>query len=382
MSNIKNLEILGGRKLKPKDAEIAAKQCLADYDKKLEMNFDDDGSKLSRSLFENNPHIYLNPTEKLVLGNYIEVGDSVATVLGSGDFPLDSIYHGATDVLTFDINKYQYFVGLLKYLGMQGLSYDDFFKFFSDVKSEEYLTPELYKKLCSACNDPVAMAYWNKIMEQRSRDLRSLQKDEMYRACRQIDPDLSTIMYEQGLQVMGRTPTKVARLISGEAGDKTPGSYLESEASYEEARERLKHADSSYIKSDLMSLRTNLQRAKRTSGVDKVYLSNVPEYLNPYDFRRAVNEQLIPMLNDDGSIIYCCQGVDIDTLTKTPLDEALERAKEKVVLCGICVNPLDRVKENSDIIAYQLLKDEYDVSVDSIAGYCEKPDTYVRVKKR
>lgn len=146
MSNVKEIEVLGGRKIKAKDAETMAKQCLDDYDKKMEIKFDDykKGETLSNLLFENSPHFYVNPTERLIMGNYIEENDNVVSVLGSGDFALDSIYHGSKNIVTFDINKYQYYVAMLKYLAINGLSYDDFFTFFCDIKSEDYLSPELY----------------------------------------------------------------------------------------------------------------------------------------------------------------------------------------------------------------------------------------------
>lgn len=118
-------------------------------------------------------------------------------------------------------------------------------------------------------------------MEQRNKDLTHIKRDPMYQMSKSImGMNISPFMYEHALELNGQNVTKVKHLIQGEGGEKKPNSYLESEQSYEDTKARLQNSNISYIKSDLLCLRTNLQRIKSNLGFDKIYLSNVPEYFN------------------------------------------------------------------------------------------------------
>ena len=81
-------------------------------------------------MFQKGEIIYLNPTEQLCIKDAVKGADSVATVLSSGDFAIESVYHGVKDILTFDINKAQYYIASLKLAALQNMdnkSYNSFF---------------------------------------------------------------------------------------------------------------------------------------------------------------------------------------------------------------------------------------------------------------
>ena len=65
----------------------------------------------------------------------VKDGDTIATVYGSGDFALDAVFHGAREVVGFDINEFQYPVGAFKTMSLEILSYSDYFTFFQVYQS-------------------------------------------------------------------------------------------------------------------------------------------------------------------------------------------------------------------------------------------------------
>ena len=142
------IENLNLRKIKTKEYTKIAEECLFGG-KKVVLDKSDffDGNKFSEKIFDDSRVIYANPTEKLMIGDFVKEGDKFATVLSSGDFALDGVFHGAKEIATFDINKNQFLMAELKTKGVQKLSYDDFVAFFSDVSSDGYLSSEIYRKV-------------------------------------------------------------------------------------------------------------------------------------------------------------------------------------------------------------------------------------------
>ena len=367
---------VGNSQLNSNELESLGKECVSNYNKKSMVSSEicRDSDKLSRSLFENNPHIYLNPTENLMLGNYVKDGDTVATIYSSGDFALDAVFHGAKEVVGFDINKFQYPVGAFKTMALGVLDYFDYFSFFSDIGSDLYLDRGIYDKI--KLNNPKNKFYkfWDQIINQYVKDKRSLADNPLLGNFPFFNLATAYSM------VTGTDVAKIPELIMGAQGIKTIGSYSENEESYEATKERLKSSNISFLKSGLLEFRRQLVLSKYLSGdfsgFDTIYLSNVPEYINGDAFVSTVQKQLMPLLKDDGSIVYCCQG------------------REPEVLMGVVSKwsssnnlPIDFFQELNDVKAFSELRKMYDVSLDKVPTLSKlngpgNYDTFVKVMKK
>ena len=120
----------------------------------IESVFNKKSVNMCGDLFDSGKVFYLNPTEELRMGDIVKPGRKTATVLGSGDFAMDSIYHGVSDITCFDINKYQYYIAALKLKALQNMSYDEYCNFFSDSRYDsKLLNPIIYDKLKSNSTD-------------------------------------------------------------------------------------------------------------------------------------------------------------------------------------------------------------------------------------
>ena len=229
------------------------------------------------ALFEDSPHIYVNPTENLMLGNYVKDGDTVATVYGSGDFALDAVFHGAKEVVGFDINKFQYPVGAFKTAALKVLDYDDYFGFFSDTMSSSYLDKSVYGKIKLADPKNKFYKFWDPIINQYDKDKKSLSGNPIV-GMGEFSLFEIALTYSK---IMGISYAKIPELIMGPQGVQTPGSYNENASSYEDTKEKLKSSNISFLKSSLLGFRRQLVLSKylgsNFSGFDTIYLSNVPE---------------------------------------------------------------------------------------------------------
>ena len=280
---------INSRKEKEKNVREQAKKCL---NRKVVLN--DPTTDLSKQLFEDAPILYLNPTEKMHISNLVDENSKFLTVLGSGDFAIDASFHGASEVLAFDINRNQYYPAALKVKGLQHMNYDEYWKFFSDVESSDYLSSELYNKLKRVSkNDNLLYAFFDEIIAQKEMDSHRLKQ-----ALRKYGIDMEMLnqigsflgmnseMNEVELDMvlnrmnLGYAGSSVYRTISGLAGFKTKGTYLENEDSYKEAQEKIKKTKLSFTKTDLTRLKSNLEAAGKRDKFNSIYLSNVPEYID------------------------------------------------------------------------------------------------------
>ena len=166
----------------------------------------------------------------------------------------------------------------------------------------------------------------------------------------------------------------------GPQGVQTPGSYNENASSYEDTKEKLKSSNISFLKSSLLGFRRQLVLSKYLdsdfSGFDTIYLSNVPEYIKGDAFVDTVQKQLMPLLKDDGSIVYCCQGRDPEILMGTASSLNLDNSTS-----------VDAFQEKNDVMAFSILKNMYDVSFDTVSTLSDfngpgKHDTFVKVMKK
>lgn len=410
-----------GEKVREKDMAKMAQEVLMPNNKMKIMDGDSFVSgNISSDIFSKNTQFYINPTESLRIANYVNEGDNFATVLGSGDFLLDGVYSGVKRIVTFDISKFQYPIALLKTQAIKVLSYDEYFSFFSDIYSADYLSPGIYKKITSASKNPLLFSFWNIFMEERALEKKKLMNDQNYRffsdarellqsgtlpyEIRELLISLTgkdgidaiktfnDIYYNQVMKNMDNSfnPLKTISAISGEAGEKVPGSYLESRESFELTRERLEHVDVDFLKTDIAKIKFNLLKSGYTKngfeGFDSIYLSNIPEFFNGETFANILDSQLIPLLKDDGSIVYCCQGVDEEVLRGKGITDFEQARREnlKIKDMGYLLN---RVMEINDAEAFSVLSKMYDVSLDVCDKYCEangngKTDIYVKVMKK
>lgn len=382
------INLIGARIEKPISVQKRASRCIQGKCRLSNL-----GENLSKQLFDDAPTLYLNPTEQLFLSNIITTSDPVATVLGSGDFALESSFHGVKDILTFDINSNQYYMASLKLKGLQNMSYEEYWNFFSDVNSPIWLSPKQYKNLQEkAEKEPSLYAFFDEMMKQRIREdglrKRIIDSNPILRMTLSGQPE---IYIDQLLSNFpGYEPSAVFRTIAGAAGVKSLGSYLESKTAYEHTRKNIVSTNISFIKSDLICLKDMLERydyfAKNPDiRFQAFYLSNVPEFINGSIFSNVVREQLMPMLTDDGVIAYCCQGTDIRCLNMP--DSSLDNLRGQLTTASPIFQNLVGQQLFNSVEAYRTIREFAKVELIEVPtlcdgnGICDK-DTYVYVKKR
>ena len=410
-----------GEKINNKGMLLLADTVLNPNNKLKQINFQQlVNGNICYEMFSDNTQFYMNPTEALRVSHYVNDGDAVATVLSSGDFHLDAIYGGAKNLLTFDISRLQYPISLLKTQSIKVLSYEEFFSFFSDVCSKNYLSPEMYKLIASRSKNSLLFSFWDKFMQERISEKKRLMNDPNYRFLSdakelleqgvQLDEILlliksligkdgttaiksfNDIYYNKLMRDTDKTfkPLKTMSSLSGEGGRKTQGSYLESEKSFNTVKERISAVNINFLRTDIAKLKLNLLRTGYINGdfngFDLIYLSNIPEFLNGITFAEIVRNQMMPLLKDTGSIIYCCQGIDEYVLKRKDISD-FEKARTSCLSESDISLILNNIMEINDTEAYFILNQLYDLSFDISEKYCEvngngKNDIYVKIMKK
>ena len=402
MEKYKYLENLNERKVKLKEYKKQAEEFLKTDANDVFSVEDENKEHISEDLFLNNPCCYINPTETLITSSYLKEGDSFATVLGSGDFALDALKQKPKEILAFDVNKFQIPMGNLKLLGLQQMSYEDFCNFFVDSTNPLWFSPYTYEQLKKSCSKDELFAFWDTIMEQRKKDQKKLFSHPYYQAIHTdnielLDEDMrrrnSEYIINHNIEkIEGTIISLVLNKIMGARGATPTGSYLENEESYNLAKENLKDIDIRFIRSDINRLNSVLSSTKyfkeNFSGFDKIYLSNIPEYLNSSVFYETVDSQLVPLLKEDGEIIFCCQGVSADTLTKANPDE-LKKMQRETSIFAKRNTPALICQTINDIEAFKMLKlcGGYDLTTTSVPTYgrgngFDNVDTFVKIKRK
>jgi len=378
----------GGSVEKPVIIQKQAAKCIQGRTRLSSLQED-----LPRQLFEDAPTLYLNPTEKMIISDLVSGSEPVATVLGSGDFAIDASMHGARDILTFDINSNQYYVAALKLKALQNLSYEDFWNFFSNLESKDWLSSVIYEKLKSCAEKDLGLyAFFDELMTQRIKE--DKRRERIISDLRLFNmrlPDVCDVMLDEYLSRMlpNYEISSVFRTISGMGGEKQVGTYLKDEQSYHCAKTAIAETNISFVKADLIRLKSVLERLKKFDLADarfqSIYLSNVPEFINGEIFAKTVSEQLMSLLNVGGRIAYCCQGTSIDFLNMN--DNLLNNLKNQLSVASPVYKNLSAQQLLNVVEGLRLIKENFDVEFSEVPtlcndnGICDK-DTYVYIKKR
>lgn len=352
-------------------------------------NMDD----MTKGLFSDGRVIYLNATEKLRMGDFVKEGDSVATVLASGDFALDSIYHGAKNVLTFDINKYQYYFANLKFSSIQNMEYNEYCSFFSDIGDNKFLSLDIYESMKKRIIFDNYISEFMDVFINRFNDAlksvrRIIKKDVFYDEIMKnlninemSDMDLNYIFAEFGNLYCSPA---VLSILHGLIINNFENSFIEDEDSYRKTREMILNSRIGFIDSDISNLGDNIKYLNFDSEFrkfDTIYLSNIPEYMSGEFFFDLIDSKLINLLERDGKIVYCCLGVDINRILTS------NRCDAQYVFNYSDVNPMRKIKLSNDVCAYNFLKEKYDIELSESDSLCndngfDNKDTFVLVKKK
>lgn len=350
---------------------------------------------LDENYFNNNPHIYLNTSENVqsaVTSNVTEK-DKVLTVASSGDYCLDSIFRGAEQVVNFDINQFQYYVACLKFWGVLNLSYEEFCDCFQNFHRNDlkFMSPELLEKAITGFEQENAYPFWKGFIEQRKQE-QDLLLQWMDSPEYQILAFMSGLPLEKGIldyafNTSPITPSKTIscalRLFeSPEAKIDTYG-YLSSKESFQALKEKLTNAKVSYFTSDIKTLKDRLPE-KQT--FDTIFLSNIPFYVPSGSFVHTINNQVAPLLAEDGTISYYCQNMNpywFQQKAKNPRYDV-----PSTCFAQDDMKPINRAGVRNYLESYRLLKRNYQVSLESIPAYGGTPgiladkDIKVMVKRK
>lgn len=288
--------------------------------------------------FIKNPHFYLNTTEEIsdIVGECVSDGSTILTVAGSGDYLLDSVLHGAKEIVTYDINSIQYYVATLKVWAIQVLSYNEYKTFFTDIKSTNYLEPNILKKVIENFKTENAYPFWKEFLRYRRKELITCQNilsDPMIgmmmrhmKASEGItDGEMNfALCTEMGPQMFPRE-FLVSRLIQSHGANDAYG-YLKNEENYNLVKSRINDVELSFVTSSINDISKHVEGKK----FDAIFLSNIPFYLKPEKFVTAIKDELIPLLNPHGKISYIHQGMKIRWFDKKIKDRKYKIAPEQL----------------------------------------------------
>ena len=379
------------------------------------IELDCDG-ELSTQLFKDASIMYLNPTEDMVLKNFVKDDDCIATVLSSGDFVLESIFHGAKNILAFDINGLQLYPASLKISALQNLNYNDYFTFLSEPAIiDKFLSSSMYRNLkdlsfldANVCNffNYFFLEYdkaYNNIYNLLSNNFlinnilginpgRYSKNEYMKIMSHKLGPlfgfvssnKLSLFEICRLVDYSGQI-APIFDMLHGCMGDRNIGTYTENEDSFNKTKEKIAGANIEFIRTDILSLKDSLKTSGYLNsplfkGFDSIYLSNIPEYIDGEVFADAVSRQLVPLLSDDGCIVYCCQGVSTKSLNS-------RMSNDDINFFSLINNPISAIQYQNDLVAFSLLKRRYKLDTEETNTHSnlnglEDKDTFVYLKKR
>ena len=292
--------------------EIASKDiefCLANANTRKLMDF-------KGEYFRRNPHIYTNGSDNVVLpvSKVVEEGDTVLAVGASGDYMLDSILYGAKEVVNYDINAIQYYVCCLKVWALQVLDYQEFIDFFTNYKSKTYLNYKVLDRIIAPFEKEAAYSYWKRFSRQRriegvaaSQIINEMGPMlQMFSGINATDEELSYVICTKIGPDMMPEKFSAMRLVNVPDARKDCFGYLSSKENYYKTRELLSDVKLSFVTAGLDELKDKIGKDKK---FDVMFLSNIPYYLTTDIFVGSVNEQLLPLLKEDGVISFYHQGM-------------------------------------------------------------------------
>ena len=296
--------------------EIAQKDiefCLANANTRKLMDF-------KGEFFRKNPHFYINGSDNVVLpvSRTVKEGDTVLAVGASGDYMLDSILYGAKEIVNYDINSIQYYVCCLKLWAIQVLDYKEFINFFMNFRnSDDYLNYKIFERIIAPFEGEAAYPFWKRFAKQRRIENVAARQliNELGPMLRMMSPVGTTnqemvyvICTNVGPNMM---PEKFSamRLVNVPEANKDCLGYLSSEENYYKTREMLKDVKISFVTASIDEIKDKIPEDKK---FDVVFLSNIPYYLTTDKIVSSVNDQLLPVLNQDGVISMYHQGMRIN----------------------------------------------------------------------
>lgn len=386
----------------------------------IDCDFNKESLNMCGDLFDSGKVFYLNPTEELRMGDFVKKGSRIATVLGSGDFAIDSIYHGVKNVTCFDINKYQYFPASLKIKALQYMNYEDYCNFFCDNKVDiKLLNMDMYEKIKDISeNNEILYTFMDIIVkrfnEAKNRIKEDIINDPFYSIIHNMYVDNNTdssrikkfvekfdeclidntselyLSFLFSVFGIGYAPPEVISLFHGLETFKRKNSYLENECSFNDTKELISNSKIDFVNCDVSKLESILKNKGYVDssfrGFQSIYLSNIPEYMRGDYFVNNVICKLMNLLEDDGIIVYCCQGVTKDDLHigKSAVFDIINDPDNYIA----DRNPLNRIRLVNDICGYELLKQgDFDISLNEAESLCvdngyHDKDTFIYIKKK
>ncbi len=287
--------------------------CLANANSRKLMDFNGE-------FFRKNPHFYINGSDNVILpvSSTVKEGDTVLAVGASGDYMLDSILYGAKEVVNYDINSIQYYVCCLKIWALQVLDYKEFIDFFTNFRnSNEYLDYKVFDRIIAPFEGEPAYPFWKRFARQRRREnvaarqiinemgpmlrmmsgVQATNQEMLYVICTNVGPNMRPEIFS------------AMRLVNVPDAQKECLGYLSSEENYYKTRERLQDVKLSFVTASIDELKDKLGEGKK---FDVAFLSNIPYYLKTDIIVKSVNEQLMPILNENGIISIYHQGMRIN----------------------------------------------------------------------
>ena len=287
--------------------------CLANANSRKMMDFQGE-------FFRKNPHFYINGSDNVILpvSRTLKEGDTVLAVGASGDYMLDSILYGAKEVVNFDINSIQYYVCCLKLWAIQVLDYKEFIDFFTNFRtSSSYLDYKVFERIIAPFENEPAYPFWKRFARQRRIEnvaarqiinelgpmikmmapVGTTNQELLYVICTNVGPNMMPDKFS------------AMRLVNVPDAQKECLGYLSSEENYYKTRERLQDVKLSFVTASVDEIREKVEDGKK---FDVVFLSNIPYYLKTNIIVDSVQDQLMPLLNEDGIISIYHQGMRIN----------------------------------------------------------------------
>lgn len=390
------------------------KSILSKFDRFYRIDKYESDKSLCDGFYLHGSHLYVNPTEYMLIKDYVSEGDSVATVLGSGDFAFEAVHKGASEVFTFDINRLQYYMASLKTLALTSLTREEYLKFFTKVESDDFLSYRLYEKIRKhpLSSKSAIFSFWDDLFFELEESRRLFKKNEMYQKLMYIkklrqsgefdfmsalfgtlfstDYLICDSVFNNMAEQVGAKPSKFLSMLHGEQGKVEEGTYLSSDSSYgklQSSKTKVFYASGDIIKFNLLLDKNKYLSNPNFKGFNLIYLSNIPQYIGEDLFTKTVSEQLIPNLVDGGSILYCCQGINLTNLSDTEIDRMVKDYKKELSLMDSqSIEYITIVQSLVSLLSYKQLRERYNVEIighESYGGSYNNTsiDSYVKIKK-
>ena len=340
--------------------------------------------------FINNPHFYLNSSDDIMQAtSIVKQNDCVLTVGSSGDYMLNAIYHGAREVVNYDINSIQYFIIALKYYAIQILTYEEFVAFFTQPDSKYFLSPNILEKVIDSFKEEPAYIFWYKYLKQLSMEdelfCTAISMQDFSRESSEPERLRFQFLAEVGPKI-NPSMFKAVRLIQVEHADIEKIDYLSSKENYNKTKENLKNAKVSFISCDICEIKDKLQKGKQ---FDAIFTSNIQFYLKASVFSEVVLEQLLPFLKDEGIISSYHQGMKEMWFKNKVKDSNYNVPKSEFntddILCEFSIAGVaNSIKANRTIVKSGKLKVTYEEfpTYGGVGAMNSKKDVITNMKRK